>query len=397
MAPVDVVVVGGGIQGLVLLRELTAAGYGCVLVPGGELGRGQTLHSHGLLNSGTGLLTGALHEELHRFTLPYLRGLDVACYRDDRSYLLVPDEVREQLGPAWDANAYRPEPAGPAALPPGFEPIAPAYRVAGYHVDKRRLVRALAAGLEHLVLPGRVVGAGDAVDVRATPSGETVSFRAGAVVVGAGCGTKRLLRDHFGVAEATLGRITYTKLHMVCLRGPSDLLADVGTVVSPGVMVVGRPRFAGLVRWYVTPVDPAATAYDEAPDDAAAPVDRRAVQSALEALVRLVPSLRPAGGQLDATVFAGYKQGVDGQTTRRACELVDGDRNLVMALPSVLANAVPTAADVVSLLRPRLEPTGRTGGGPHPGAAVGEVDEDTGRLGWAPLRDFARSFSVPFD
>ncbi len=33
MTGADVVVIGGGIQGLVLLRELSAAGYACALVP----------------------------------------------------------------------------------------------------------------------------------------------------------------------------------------------------------------------------------------------------------------------------------------------------------------------------------------------------------------------------
>ncbi len=64
MIPIDVLIIGGGIQGLVLLRQLTEHGYDCVLVTNSDLGSGQTLHSHGLLNSGTGLLTGQLREPL---------------------------------------------------------------------------------------------------------------------------------------------------------------------------------------------------------------------------------------------------------------------------------------------------------------------------------------------
>ena len=384
---------GGGIQGLVVLRELTSAGYGCVLVTAGDLGRGQTLHSHGLLNSGTGLLTGALHDELYRFTLPYLRRLDVPSYGDDRSYLLLPDEALERLAPAWEANSYRPAPVDPSALPRGFEPVAPAYRVAGYNVDKRRLVQALSAGLQHLVLRGEVVAGADTVEVRETGSVEIVSLQARAVVVAAGGGAKRLLRDHFGVEEATLGRIAYTRVHMVCLRAPGHVLPDVGTVVSSDIMVVGHPRTDGS-QWYVTPVDPAPTMYDEAPDDAAAPVDRAAVRSALEALVGLYPPLADDGAPVEATVFAGYKQNLDGLPTRRACELVDEERNVVMALPSVFANAVPNAADAVAILRERVEPTGGTGIAPYRGSPVGELDEDTEAVQWAPWGDFARSLDA---
>jgi glycine/D-amino acid oxidase-like deaminating enzyme len=397
---VDVVVVGGGIQGLVVLRELTAAGYGCVLVTAGSLGHGQTLHSHGLLNSGTGLLTGALHDELHRFTLPYLRRLDVPYYGDDRSYLLLPDPALERLASAWEENSYRPEPVDSSALPRGFEPVAPAYRVAGYNVDKRRLVEALSAGLEHLVLRGEVVGGDDTLEVRKTGSGEIVSLRADAVVVAAGCGAKRLLRDHFRAGEPVLGRIAYTRLHMVCLRGASDVLTDVGAVISSEVMVVGHPLTDGGgakgqgVKWYVTPVDPAPRMYDEAPGAAAAPVDQAAVQSALEALVRLYPPLADTGAPVEVTVFAGYKQNLDGLPTRRACELVDGDRNVVLVLPSVFANAVPNAADALAILRERLEPTGRAATEPSHGARVGELDEDEGRARWVRWGDFARSFGA---
>jgi hypothetical protein len=187
---------------------------------------------------------------------------------------------------------------------------------------------------------------------------------------------------------------------MVCLRGPGDVLPDVGAVVASEVMVVGHPlpRGGGQegqdVRWYVTPVDPAPVVYDEAPDDAAAPVDRPAVRSALEALVRIVPALGRDDERVETTVFAGYKQNLEGQPTRRACELVDGERNVLVALPSLLSNAVPNAIDAVAILRQRVEPTGRTATAPFGGAPVGELDEDREQVRWRGWGDFARSFGV---
>lgn len=80
VAAVDVLIVGGGLQGLVLLRDVLAARYSCVLITKGPVASGQTPHSHGLLNSGAGLLTGSLEEELHTATLPYLRLLGVRTY-----------------------------------------------------------------------------------------------------------------------------------------------------------------------------------------------------------------------------------------------------------------------------------------------------------------------------
>ncbi len=299
MTAVDVVVVGGGIQGLVILRELVEARYSCILVTNAPLGVGQTLHSHGLLNSGTGLVTGMLQKEL-QVTLPYLRRLGITFYGDDRSFLLAPDAMVEQLAPAWESNRYHPELINGSGLPLAVETSARAYRVRGLNVDKRALVDALARGLERFVLRGEVVAANARMEVRATATQESVSLRPRAVVVSAGCGTKRLLHDVFGVKDTALDRISYLKSHMICLRGPSDVLPYVGSVVSPEFIVVGHPtgHRAGwedrLVTWYVTPTEPDAVPAFDAPDYAVAEVDRRAVTAGVEALVRLFPGLRDA-------------------------------------------------------------------------------------------------------
>jgi glycine/D-amino acid oxidase-like deaminating enzyme len=396
---VDVAVVGGGIQGLVLLRELTAAGYGCVGITNGDLGSGQTLHSHGLLNSGTGLVTGGLHEELYEFTLPYLRHLGVDTYGEDRSFFLAPDPVVNQLAPAWEANRYNPQRVEPSRLPPGLEPVAPAYRVQAFNVDKRRLVAVLSQGVEPLVLRGEIVQAGETIRVRMQASGEVVSLEARAVVVAAGCGSKRLLRDVFSVDHVVLDRITYSKSHMMCLRAPRTVLPDIGTVVSPELIIVGHPSadpFTShdrLVTWYVTPVPSIRPRHLEAPDNAAADVEAPLVRSGIDALVRLVPMLAETDSRIEATVFAGYKQDFGDEPTRRACELVDRERNVVMVLPSVLANAVPNAVEALVLIRQRLQASDAA---PdlkwETGIPVGQLNENTGQTRWESWSDFVRIF-----
>ncbi len=402
MVALDVAVVGGGIQGLVLLRELTAAGYGSVLVTQGDLGSGQTLHSHGLLNSGTGLMTGVLAEELHQLTLPYLRRLGVPSYGEDRSFLLAPDSMVDQLAPAWEANEYHPQRIDPSGLPTGIEPPAPAYRVRAFNVDKRRLVAALSAGMEPLILVGDVVDAGDALRVRVKASGDVVPLEARAVVVAAGCGTKALLRDGFGTHGVVLDRITYTKPHMICVRGPVEALPDIGTVISAGMIVVGHPSPAAsasggrLVTWYVTPASPPPPPrYADAPDDGVAEIDAVMVTAGIESLLGLVPSLAANDERIQATVFAGYKQDFDGESTRRACVLVDGERNILMALPSVLANAVPNAVETLGMIRERV---GAASGPPGvrwgAGVAVGRLNEDAGAGRWTDWGDFAGRYGV---
>jgi len=77
MSQIDVLIIGGGIQGLVLLDELTRSGYGCALVTNADLGARQTLHSHGLLNSGSGLLSGQMQAFLG--LIEVLSGLARCC------------------------------------------------------------------------------------------------------------------------------------------------------------------------------------------------------------------------------------------------------------------------------------------------------------------------------
>src|SRR5260370_41727475 len=50
-----VVIVGGRIQGLVPLNSLVAERDSCALPRDGDLGAGQTMHSHGYLNTGFGI------------------------------------------------------------------------------------------------------------------------------------------------------------------------------------------------------------------------------------------------------------------------------------------------------------------------------------------------------
>src|ERR1700694_2167942 len=77
-AELDVVVIGGGVQGLLALSALIEKGYSCALVSDGDLGSGQTLHSHGYLNTGFGMFGPELPRASVDVVQPYLekRGLE---------------------------------------------------------------------------------------------------------------------------------------------------------------------------------------------------------------------------------------------------------------------------------------------------------------------------------
>lgn len=398
MLRVDVLVVGGGIQGLLVLRRLTEAGYSCLLVTQGELGAGQTLHSHGLLNSGTGLVTGEMQAELGAHVLPALRSAGVPVYGHSASYLALPTAAVEQLMPLWEANGYHPQPLEAADLPSGLRLPSPLHGVPGYHVPKRALVRALADGLLDRIVQGHVTSRRERYDVWVSGTSEPVDVEARATVVAAGCGTKRFVRDALHVDAQALDRIGYVKTHMLCLRSPIGVLPSIGTVVTPDLVVVGHVNGGhdevgngDQVAWYVTPGGGEPQRYEEAPEEATAKVEPAVVARGVAALRQLVAALGEDDERIEATVFAGYKQDVDGQMTRSMFELVDGERSVFVALPSVLVNAWPNARQAVDEVRRLRAPAGTAERfrPVAPAVGVGTVNELREGVRWQRWRAFA--------
>jgi hypothetical protein len=130
-ADLDVVIIGGGVQGLVALDALAREGYACALAGEGDLGSGQTLHSHGFLNSGFGFSGPELQRASIDVVQPALldRGVELA-----RDWVFIPP-------PGFPV----PEGLPAASLPPGFS--APsgetAVRWSDSSFPKRRVVEVL--------------------------------------------------------------------------------------------------------------------------------------------------------------------------------------------------------------------------------------------------------------
>ena len=402
MLEIDALVIGGGIQGLVALRELTGSGYACALVTNSDLGTGQTLHSHGLLNSGFGLMTGQLRQTLEGAALPFAREHGVPLYGDDQWFILALPPMLDQLRPAWSASGYAPEQVEASALPSGFAALAPVFKVKGYNFPKRRLIAALSEGLLDRIVRGTVLRSVGTVRIRLSDSDERIEVTPKTIVVAAGCGSKRLLETVFQVSSPQLARISFSKQHMLCLRAPRTMLPPISAVVPPGLMIVGHPSQPGGsvgadegdVTWYVTPMDPAAQRATDAPNNARAEVDRAVVARGLEGLLRFYPSIREAAG-VRLAVFAGWKQEIDDQPAVRLCEVVEGTSNIILALPSVLINAWPNAVDAVAIVRKLADPSGATLPIPRAGrnVRVGQEDELASETQWLDWNGFSRLYT----
>jgi hypothetical protein len=378
-ATVDVLIIGGGVQGLVILDALTQAGYAPALVTEAELGAGQTLHSHGFLNSGFGMAGPAPAIAAQQIVHPFLRERGVEL-RDNWVILPPPGD------PGIPALAGLPR----ATLPAGFAPACNenARKLPDCSFNKRRLVEALSKGREDRIIRGAVTGFEgrapvEAALVRPAGSEATLTIRATAFVVAAGCGAKRLLRDLVG-PTAQLDLIKPRVVHMVCLRAPRGALPATSVAALPLELMLAAHEDGDSVTWYVTPMEINAPAFEAAPNDAAAPTAPATLARAAEALLALYPSL-PATPGLRVGHYAGYRQDIGDERGGRLCAPVDGASNVIVALPGGLIAPWQNAAETLALLRGLTAPGGGAparlpGGGDD--VRVGQAVEDRPGFTW---------------
>ncbi len=387
---VDVLVVGGGLQGLVVLRALTDAGYQTLLVTDQELGSGQTLHAHGLLDSGTGLVTGSTRAELVQHVLPELRRLALTVRSDAPSFLALPAAVVEQVRALWAAQPDPPQPVTDAGVP-GLRLPRPLHRVTAHHLWKTALVAVLVGGLDDRVVRGHLVDIGRSCSIRPANGGTTEGVSAGVVVVAAGCGIPRLLAETLRLETPLLSRLGHVRTHMICLRAPAGVLPVVGTVVTADLGIVAHQRGDGASLWYVTPQVGQPERVPVVPDNGHADVDPGVVSAGVAGLRELVPALAERDSRVEATVFAGYKQDVDGQMTQRLVEALPTTPPVIVAVPSVYAGAWANARDVVELVAamdlPRsAEPPPALG---WPRVPIGQENEARPGVRWDPWQAWA--------
>lgn len=443
MLSVDILIIGGGVQGLVLLRHLTQHGYACVLVTNGDLGSGQTLHSHGFFNSGYPFLRHELRDALKQTVLPAVRERRLQLYGENDGYIVAPPPAMEAWRKGWDVHGYDYEEALPASLPAGFQdgvlfrgaPPARAVKIREYSFPKRQLVKLLSDGLLDRVIRGDVASfrcapeavedagqgkvAVESVTVRVQATAEMVSLAPRTVIVAAGAGTKRLVESLAadltrgvsasagggptawrGRIEKQLAQVKHRKMHMLCVRAPRDVLPATSILaVQQGLMVVAHLNHdhdvvgggsADEVTWYVTPADLSAPHADTVPDDALAEADPALVTRGFTGLLSIYPALRKVAEGPDSRVqfaaFAGYKQDIGDQMAQPACQRLEGVDNVIIALPSALIGAWINAQRALAMLEGRVVPQGRAQTVPSGGRGVrvGHVHEMTDGVTWMP-------------
>ncbi len=384
-AEFDVVIIGGGIQGLVALNALVDKGYSCALVSDGDLGSGQTLHSHGYLNTGFGMFGPELPRASIDVVQPYLeeRGLELS-----HDWVIIPPSNL----PLFESLPAAPL-SGGFAVPPGLRAV----RLPDRSVPKRRLVEVLSEGHRDRILrghatPRRTGDRVDAVTVRPSGGGGEVVLSTNAIVVAAGCGSKRILQSLVGQTPQ-IEQIKHRRVHMICVRAPRGSLPTTSVVAMPlGLMLAAHDQ-PNNVTWYVTPMEMGGPWYDDIPGDAAAEVDPEMVARGCTSLLTLFPRLPETDG-LQLGCYAGYRQDVGDLPGNRTCELVEGTRNVIIALPSGLVGPWLNAVRLNEIVGGLVDPSGSRRQLPNAGVGVqvGDAVEDRPDFVWVGWEEWSQKY-----
>lgn len=232
MATVDVLVVGGGVQGLLALRRLVAAGYSAVLVESGLLGGRQSGHAHGLLHRGYHSQDAAWIARLNK-AAPFwdamrrANGLHVEASSGLVGFASAGSRDR------WFAGWQAPNVALPfqgVGTPAAIAPSVPLYyaRTPEYAINCADLLRRVASPLAAHI--GRVRStmtfelSGSAirrVNVTA-PNGRRLAIQPRSVVFAAGGGNAELVRRLGGPRTPGVEKLQSDSAGwMIVLRGPA--------------------------------------------------------------------------------------------------------------------------------------------------------------------------------
>jgi hypothetical protein len=234
----------------------------------------------------------------------------------------------------------------------------------------------------------------DAVLVRLSAGGEETVLSTKAVVVAAGCGSKRLLQGLVGQTPQT-EQINHRRVHMICVRAPRGSLPTTSVVAMPlGLMLAAHDQ-PNNVTWYVTPMEMAGPSYDDIPGDAASAVNPEMVARGCASLLSLYPQLPEVDG-VQLGCYAGYRQDIGDRPGNRMCELLDGTNNVIIALPSGLVGPWLNATGICEIVGGLVDPNGSQPSLPEGGVGVqvGHAVEDRPDFSWMGWDEWLRKYPL---
>lgn len=365
--PVDVLIVGAGVQGMLLLRRLVQD-YSVVVVDSG-LRHSETLHAHGTFASGWNAGHATAARVYHNAALWWREFLERHAIEPKENEVLrsLPGRSLDRLSAVWREAGI---PFKQATLPSPFDTARwPSHKTILFPDD---LVFDAAAAMRELrhpfnqhVIDGSVTAIhmdGDAVaevDVK-TADGD-VTFAPLLVCACAGAGNATLLRM-MELRSEVIAKSQRTRVrHMVCARGKS--LPNV-SLYAQELTLVAHPLDGGEVMWLVTYDSPKpqfiAGAIDMTIDP---PVSSDIVRGTLDRLKWLMPDFVERAAQCEWSVYAGWKADAPGDDVLALLRISTpkpydarsfGISNFFAVWPNHWGLATPASQEVATYVRESL-------------------------------------------
>ena len=412
----DILIAGGGIQGVTLLHELSQSGARRVLLASRDaLGVGETLHSHGYLHHGYMMPAAAapLVRELHDCGAWWRKqGLTPEEPSATSHYAVAGGAVEERRA-IWDRSdlEYQPVDTTPDALRGGAADKGEVrlFCVADRTLSMRDLMKDLADPLQDRIVRARLEtieldGDGERV-ARCVLSteGEDVSVRPKILLLACGRSAQPLLRSARTPSgkqplETRCADLNAIRLvPMLLVRGRS--LPELTCFFESHALCVFTHQLEGdESMWIVTPLDGHQTNRgDFDPEDERVP-GGEVIADSIKRLCSLVPA---AGERLEDDLSFSFYFGakIDHPQGGNRRYLDDcGIRNLRLCWPGLWSLALSNAREVVGQLKssgefasvfdPALPRFGLDRRGLTPGVPVGEELRLTNSLPWNSWAEF---------
>lgn len=365
--PVDILVIGAGVQGLLLLRRLVQD-YSVVVV-GDAPAASETLRSHGYFASGWNAShpdAARTYREAAEWWREFLERHQIAA-QESPVYRTAPARTLSRLSAGWRAAGI---PHREAALPAPFDLGPwPTHKAVVYPAD---LVFDAAAAVDELrqpfarhVLAGRVTSArvdGDALaEVTVATTDGDLTFAPGLVCAAAGGGNAAILRL-LGLPQATVAGSQVARIrHMVCARGKS--LPNISAVIQE-LTIIAHPLAGGEVIWLITYDPPRPQFSAGAVDMQREPeVSPEIVRATLDKLRALIPGFEDIAAECRWDVYAGRKVDAPGDDPAALLKIAlpkpydarsFGLRNFFAVWPNHWGLAAPASQEVAAVVRETL-------------------------------------------
>jgi len=368
----DILLFGGGIAGLYLLKLFSNLGYDCILIEKSQLGGGQTLQSQGIIHGGLKYALGgnlnAESDSIKEMPDRWRQMLD-----GEGTVKLVDTKVISKTQHMWSTGKFasrftsffaskllrgRIDKLKKDQMPALFQTSqfsGSVYKLTDLVVDTPSLIRDLCKGVEQRILHGEVTAFSDENGALSSSNvtlsnGQVLKVHHQSLVFSAGEGNEQLTR----LAEIKNAPMQRRPLHMVMVKHdlPYPLYAHgIGSGSKPRITISSHKTSDGKIVWYL------------GGDIAETGVDRDSNAQIVEGkkeIKSLFPWLDFDNAEW-ATFFVDRAEPLQQSLTKPDCAYAHLEKNVVTTWPTKLTLAPDLGDRVLKLVEQQgIHPIPRT-------------------------------------